>query len=62
MKKDKALSGTSYLQGLVLDCSALTWEPMDVLPPAETAAASSARLPIWLALDEIEDPVIRPAS
>ena len=45
------------LQGLVLDCSSLAWEPMDTFPPAEEAAVSSTQLPIWLALDEIEDPV-----
>ena len=45
------------MQGLVLDCSALEWQFMDQFPPAEESAASSKRLPIWLALDEIEDPV-----
>ena len=45
------------VQGLVLDCSSLAWEPMDAFPPAQEAAASSTKLPIWLALDEIEDPV-----
>ena len=45
------------MQGLVLDCSALEWQLMDQLPPAEEAAADSKRLPIWLALDEVEDPV-----
>ena len=45
------------MQGLVLDCSALEWQLMDQFPPAEEAAASSKRLPIWLALDEVEDPV-----
>ena len=45
------------LQGLVLDCSSLAWDPMDQFPSAQEAAASSTQLPIWLALDEIEDPV-----
>ena len=45
------------MQGLVLDCSTLEWQLMDQLPPAKEAAASSKRLPIWLALDEVEDPV-----
>lgn len=45
------------MQGLVLDCSALEWQLMDQFLPAEEAAASSKRLPIWLALDEVEDPV-----
>lgn len=45
------------LQGLVLDCSSIAWEPMDQFPPAQEAATSSTKFPIWLALDEIEDPV-----
>ena len=44
------------MQGLVLDCSALKWQLMDQLPPAEEAAAASKRLPIWLALDEGRGP------
>jgi hypothetical protein len=50
------------VQGLVLDCSALAWEPLDEFPPADEAAAASVRLPVWLALDEIEDPVSSPYS
>ena len=50
------------VQGLVLDCSALAWEPLDQFPPADEAAAASVRLPVWLALDEIEDPVSSPYS
>ncbi len=46
----------------MLDCSALAWEPMDRFPPAPEAAAVSAQLPVWLALDEIEDPVSSPCS
>lgn len=46
----------------MLDCSALAWEPLDQFPPAHEAAAASARLPVWLALDEIEDPVSSPYS
>lgn len=53
----KAEQRNWLLQGLVLDCSSLAWEPMDHLPSAQEAAASSTRLPVWLALDEIEDPV-----
>ena len=51
------MQGQDVMQGLVLDCSALEWQLMDQFPPAEEAAATSKRLPIWLALDEVEDPV-----
>ena len=52
-------------QGLVLDCSPLEFEPMPELPaPAAAAAAgegggggAAARLPVWLCLDEVMDPV-----
>ena len=49
----------------MLDCSSIAWEPMDQFPPAQEAAISSMKHPIWLALDEIEDPVTllsRPAG
>lgn len=47
------------LQGVVLDCSALEFETMAVLPDAPTAAdaAAGGRLPVWLCLDEVMDPV-----
>jgi hypothetical protein len=42
----------------VLDCSALEFEPMAALPDAPTAAAAAGgRLPVWLCLDEVMDPV-----
>ena len=45
-------------QGLVLDCSPLGWEPLDEFPAANTVAPNDGgRPPLWLALDEIGDPV-----
>ncbi len=54
-------------QGLVLDVSPLEWSPLDEFPAAEQvmAAAAAAGLaqgrrappPVWLALDEVVDPV-----
>ena len=41
------------LQGLVLDCSPLAWAPLNTFPKAARGGA----LPVWLALDEISDPV-----
>ena len=42
----------------MLDCSALEFEPMAALPDAPTAAAAAGgRLPVWLCLDEVMDPV-----
>jgi 21S rRNA (GM2251-2'-O)-methyltransferase len=43
-------------QGLVLDCSALEWEAMDRLPDAQPPDGGGRR-PVWLALDEVTDPV-----
>ena len=49
------------MQGLVLDCSPLQWVGMDVMPPApEAEQEQPPRWPVWLALDEVTDPV-RPA-
>lgn len=45
-------------QGLVLDCSPLEWEPLDEFPAADSVAGTDgSRPPVWLALDEIGDPV-----
>lgn len=51
-------------QGLVLDVSPLEWHTLEVLPPPEElqqqlegGAAGSTRHPVWLALDEVVDPV-----
>ena len=56
--------GFCVTQGLVLDCSALDWEPLEEFPEAASLAAAangSGRQPVWLALDEIGDPVRHPA-
>jgi 21S rRNA (GM2251-2'-O)-methyltransferase len=51
------LSNDRPHQGLVLDVSPLSWQPMDVFPTAESAVAQAqGRLPVWLALDEVVDP------
>ncbi len=45
----------------MLDCSALDWEALEEFPPADSAAQpDSGRPPVWLALDEIGDPVSPP--
>ena len=47
-----------WIQGLVLDCAPLDWERLEEFEEATKASqASSAQLPVWLALDEIGDPV-----
>ena len=49
----------------MLDCSALDWEPLEEFPEAGTLAAAaetSGRQPVWLALDEIGDPVSAPIT
>lgn len=43
-------------QGLVLDCSPLEWSPLDILPPANDQVVPGSHFPIWLALDEVQDP------
>eukprot|EP00951_Prasinocladus_malaysianus_P030707 scaffold290637_cov17-Prasinocladus_malaysianus.AAC.1 len=47
--------GHVAMQGLMLDCGPLDWEVLDQFPapPAYDGAAP----PLWLALDEIMDPV-----
>lgn len=43
----------------MLDCSPLQWAAMSRFPHAPTALQSmpAGALPVWLALDEISDPV-----
>jgi hypothetical protein len=45
----------------VLDCSPLDFEALEVLPAPELAPGGGGRLPVWLALDEVMDPVSRAA-
>lgn len=49
------LSDNRPHQGLVLDCSELTWESLEDLPDASSLPADK-RYPVWLALDEVVDP------
>lgn len=60
------LAGNRPHQGLVLDCSALPWEFMDVMPDVaehspqltgHNGSRSTGCYPVWLALDEVMDPV-----
>ncbi len=53
------LSDSRPHQGLVLDCSPLQWGQLDAFPTAANiaAAAPGAPAPVWLALDEVMDPV-----
>ena len=47
-----------HRQGLILDCAPLEFETMNAFPPAsEAAAAHGSSTPVWLALDEVTDPV-----
>ena len=49
---------SAVLQGLVLDCSPLEWVSLDVMPPPpELVPDKLPRWPVWLALDEVTDPV-----
>lgn len=53
--------GGGGLQGLVLDVSPLEWANQDEFPSAAQAMAAAAAAgqppPVWLALDEVTDPV-----
>lgn len=51
------LSDNRPHQGLVLDASALEWEELDRLPDATQISAAGGRPPVWLALDEVQDPM-----
>ena len=53
------LSEDKVHQGLVLDCSPLEWTLLDTLPPWPPSSAATdpaPTYPIWLALDEVQDP------
>lgn len=39
----------------MLDCSPLSWEPLDQFQPSSTYEGGP--MPVWLALDEVIDPV-----
>ncbi len=52
-----ATTATYHLQGVVLDCSPLEFEPLPSLPDAPEGPAAGGRLPVWLCLDEVMDPV-----
>ena len=42
----------------MLDCSPLQWVSMDVMPaPSHASPGQLPRWPVWLALDEVTDPV-----
>lgn len=41
----------------MLDCSPLEWEALEQLPPADSFPPGAP--PVWLALDEVQDPVSR---
>jgi tRNA G18 (ribose-2'-O)-methylase SpoU len=49
------LYDVNLLQGLVLDCSPLDWEALERLPPADSFPPGAP--PVWVALDEVQDPV-----
>ena len=52
----------SMMQGVLLDCSALLPYPMEAFPAAASQGPETfSRPPLWLALDEVQDPV-RPSS
>ena len=46
---------TAALQGLVLVAQPLAWEALDQLPAPESLPSRPP--PVWLALDEVQDPV-----
>ena len=52
------MHGTDHcgaLQGLVLLADQLPWEALDQLPAPESLPSGPP--PVWLALDEVQDPV-----
>ena len=56
------IRGESMMQGVLLDCSALLPYPMEAFPAAASQGPETfARPPLWLALDEVQDPV-RPSA
>lgn len=50
------ISGNRPHQGLVLDCSPLSFVPIDRLEDANQSLADLTKPPLWLVLDEVMDP------
>ena len=50
------ISGNRPHQGLVLDCSALSFVPIDRLEDASQSLEDLTKPPLWLVLDEVMDP------
>lgn len=50
------ISGNRPHQGLVLDCSPLSFVQIETLEDADTHSATLTRPPLWLVLDEVMDP------
>ena len=44
-------------QGVMLDCGALALTPLKALEDPGPGVAESGRVPVWLALDQVGDPV-----
>jgi tRNA G18 (ribose-2'-O)-methylase SpoU len=51
------LCGSRPHQGVVADCELLPYEPAAELPAADEAAWRGPGAPVWLALDQVIDPV-----
>ena len=49
-------------QGLVLDASELQWEELDRMGDTAQLTAAGGPPPVWLALDEVQDPVRTPPT
>ena len=50
------LVNAARMQGLVLNCSPLEWQPLDAFAGVSGLPGGSLP-PVWLALDEVTDPV-----
>lgn len=50
------ISGNRPHQGLVLDCSPLSFVPIDRLEDAQQSSDDLSKPPLWLVLDEVMDP------
>ena len=50
------ISGNRPHQGLVLDCSPLSFVPIDRLEDAHQSSEDLTKAPLWLVLDEVMDP------
>jgi len=57
VKRTKPSDQSDVQQGLVLLADPLPWEALDQLPAPEGLAGGPP--PVWLALDEVQDPVRR---